>query len=144
MTNQRASSAPAARLYIWHFAGLGGPAAILFVSRDTCSDSIFYSSGGSPSEGHNPPRGSRKFASQWALRGSLRGFCGVSAGSTGFSEVFGGSDPMLVTLGNYWGIAKLFRASSSKVILLHWTSFNSHPSHAWLCHGPGTRAIRVG
>ena len=32
--------------------------------------------------------------------GSLRGLCGVSGGSAGFSEVFGGSDPMLVTLRN--------------------------------------------
>ena len=34
--------------------------------------------------------------------GSLRGFCGVLRGSAGFSEVFGGSDPMLVTLRNCW------------------------------------------
>ena len=45
-------------------------------------------------EGHNPPRGSpRKFASQKALRGSLRGFCGGlsegSAGSAGFCGVRG-------------------------------------------------------
>ena len=75
-------------------------------------------SGGSPSEGHNPPRGSpRKFASQRALRGSLRGLCGVSprvlrglcgvlrgsAGfSQGFSRFFRGSEPMLVTLRNCW------------------------------------------
>ena len=64
--------------------------------------------------GHNPPRGSpRKFASQRALRGSLRGLCRVSPrvlrglcgalrGSAGFSEVFRGSDPMLVTLANCW------------------------------------------
>ena len=57
----------------------------------------FKSSRGSPSEGHNPPRGSpRKSASQRALRGSLRGLCGVSPrvlrglcgvlrGSAGFS-----------------------------------------------------------
>ena len=56
-------------------------------------------SGGSPSEGHNPPRGSlRQFASQRALRGSLRGLCGVLSegssgslrGSAGFSKVFRG------------------------------------------------------
>ena len=36
-------------------------------------DVMSNSSGGSPSEGHHPPRGSpRKFASQGALRGSLR------------------------------------------------------------------------
>ena len=48
--------------------------------------------------------------SQRALRGSLQGFCGVSArvlrGSAGvrgtFRRFFGGSDPMLVTLGNCW------------------------------------------
>ena len=38
--------------------------------------------------------------------GSLRGFCGVSAGFCGgprdFPRVSGGSDPMLVTLGNCW------------------------------------------
>ena len=38
--------------------------------------------------------------------GSLRGFCGVSAGLCGgprdFPSVFGGSDPMLVTLANCW------------------------------------------
>ena len=38
--------------------------------------------------------------------GSLRGFCGVLCGvlrgSAGFSEGFGSSDPMLVTLGNCW------------------------------------------
>ena len=41
--------------------------------------------------------------------GSLRGFCGVSAGFCGgprdFPRVFGGSDPMLVTLGNLEGVA---------------------------------------
>ena len=64
---------------------------------------------GSPSEGHNPPRGSpRKFASQRVFRGlcgglfegsagSLRGSVGGLRGSAGFSE---GSDPILVTLGN--------------------------------------------
>ena len=71
-------------------------------------------SGGSQSEGHNPPRGSpRKFASQGALRGSFRGLCrGLSEGSAGsprvlwgsgdFPRFFGGGDPMLVTLGNCW------------------------------------------
>ena len=32
----------------------------------------------------------------------LRGLCGALRGSAGFSEGFGGSDPMLVTLGNCW------------------------------------------
>ena len=51
--------------------------------------------------------------SERALRGSLRGLCGVSArvlrglcgvlrGPRDFPRVFGGSDPMLVTLGNCW------------------------------------------
>ena len=51
--------------------------------------------------GHHPPRGSpRKFASQRALRGSLRGLCGglseaaglcgALRGSAGFSEGFRG------------------------------------------------------
>ena len=55
----------------------------------------------------------RKFACQRALRGSFRGLCGVSPRvlrglrgalrvSAGFSEVFGGSDPMLATLGHCW------------------------------------------
>ena len=69
------------------------------------SDMHEEGSGGSPSDGHNPPRGSpRKFASQRALRGlsegsagSLRGLCG---GPPHFPRFFGGSDPMLVTLGN--------------------------------------------
>ena len=38
--------------------------------------------------------------------GALRGFCGVSAGFCGgpqdFPRFFGGSDPMLVILGNCW------------------------------------------
>ena len=67
---------------------------------------IFESSGGSPSEGHNPPRGSpRKFASQRALRGlsegaagvsprALRGSAGFCGGPRDFPRVFGGSDPM--------------------------------------------------
>ena len=42
--------------------------------------------------------------------GSLQGFCGVSAGFCGgprvFPRVFGGSDPMLVTLGNCWSILR--------------------------------------
>ena len=42
--------------------------------------------------------------SQRALRGSLRGFCGALRGSAGdprdFPRLFGGSDPMLVILGN--------------------------------------------
>ena len=47
--------------------------------------------------------------SQRALRGSLRGLCGgLSEGSAGFSEGFGGSDPMLVTLGSCWKISNLF------------------------------------
>ena len=89
----------------------------LWSSRQNCSHNVsqklqrtFKSSGGSPSEGHNPPRGSsRKFASQRVLRGlcgglfegsagSPRGSAGLR-GSAGFSE---GSDPMLVTLGNCW------------------------------------------
>ena len=82
---------------------------------------FFQSSGGSPFEGHNAPRGSpRKFASQGALRGPLRGLCGVSPrvlrglcgalrGSAEFSEGFRGSDPMLVTLGNCWNFSYLFR-----------------------------------
>ena len=32
----------------------------------------------------------------------LRGLCGGLRGSAGFSEGSGGSDPMLVTLGNFW------------------------------------------
>ena len=49
----------------------------------------------SPSEGHNPPRGSpRKFASQRALQGSLRGLRGVSPrsprGSAGVRGTFRG------------------------------------------------------
>ena len=75
---------------------------------------LFYSSRGSPSEGHNPPRGSpRKFAPQGALQGLSEGSAGVSPrvlrGSAGFCggprdfpRVFGGSDPMLLTLGNCW------------------------------------------
>ena len=42
--------------------------------------------------------------------GSLQGFCGVSAGFCGgprnFPRFFGGSDPMLVTLGNGWIFSK--------------------------------------
>ena len=37
-----------------------------------------------------------------SLRGFCGGLCGVLRGSAGFSEVFGGSDPMLVTLRNCW------------------------------------------
>ena len=63
---------------------------------------LHSSSGGSPSEAHNPPRGSlRKFASQRSLWGCLRGLCGVSprvlrglcgvsAGVRGISKVFRG------------------------------------------------------
>ena len=77
---------------------------------------LFLSSGGSPSEGHNPPRGSpRKFASQRALRGLSEGSAGVSPrvlrGSAGFCggpwdfpRFLGGSDPTLVTLGNCWNL----------------------------------------
>ena len=69
--------------------------------RKTAKSSRLCPPTGSPSEGHNPPRGSpRKFASQRALRGSLRGsagsprgFCGVSAGLRGgprdFPRFFG-------------------------------------------------------
>ena len=80
---------------------------------------VFQSSGWSPCKGHNPPRGSlTKFASQSSqgpLRGSLRGFCGVSAGvcralrgSAGFSKA---SDPILVTLGNCWVLGCLSQVS---------------------------------
>ena len=40
--------------------------------------------------------------SQGHLRGSLKGFCGVSAGLWGGPRDFRGSDPILVTLGNCW------------------------------------------
>ena len=64
----------------------------------------FTCSGGSPSEGQSPPRGSpRKVAFQRVLKslcGALfegsAGLRGALRGSAGFSE---GSDPMLVTLG---------------------------------------------
>ena len=46
---------------------------------------------------------------QWES-GSLRGFCGVSAGFCGgpqdFARFFRGSDPMLVTLENRWRVSK--------------------------------------
>ena len=49
--------------------------------------------------------------SQRALRGSLRGFCGALRGSAGgpwdFPRFFGGSDPMLVTLGNRWSASDM-------------------------------------
>ena len=52
-------------------------------------------------------------ASPRAPRGSLRGLCGDSAGLCGgprdFPRVFGGSDPMLVTLGNYWRVSEPIR-----------------------------------
>ena len=52
--------------------------------------------------GHNPPQGSpRKFSAGVSPR-VLQGLCGVLLGSAGFAEVFGGSDPMLVTLENCW------------------------------------------
>ena len=54
--------------------------------------------------------------SQRALRGSLRGFCGVSAGfcrgPRDFPRVFGGSDSMLVTLGNCWTLKAIFALRS--------------------------------
>ena len=77
---------------------------------------VFLSSRGSPSAGHNPPRGSPgKFASQRALRGLSEGSAGVSPrvlrGSEGFwgglrdfPRFLGGSDPMLVTLPNCWRV----------------------------------------
>ena len=51
------------------------------------------------SEGNLPLRGLCGGLSEGSA-GSLRGFCGALRGSVGFSEVFGGSDPMLVTLEN--------------------------------------------
>ena len=55
--------------------------------------------------GNLPLRGLCRGLSEGSA-GSLRGFCGVSAGLCGgprdFPRVFGGSDPMLVTLGNCW------------------------------------------
>ena len=75
------------------------------------------------SEGHNPPRGSREplsgeiclsegsaGVSQRALRslsegsaGSLgEGSAGLWGGPRDFPRFFGGSDPMLVTLGKFW------------------------------------------
>ena len=92
-------------------------------SRYRCEDSISQRMESSKfQEGHHP----RGTALREALRGnlplrglcgglsegsagSLRGFCGVSAGLCGgprdFPRVFGGSDPMLVTLANCWRIA---------------------------------------
>ena len=53
--------------------------------------------------GNLPLRGLCRGLSEGSA-GSLRGFCGVSAGLCGgprdFPRVFGGSDPMLVTLRN--------------------------------------------
>ena len=78
--------------------------------------------------------------SQGPLRGSLRGFCGVSAGlcrglrgsaGHGLSE---GSDPILVTLGNCWSLRAL--ETPGKIIAstlnmtgrrFHRTTFCFHP-----------------
>ena len=58
--------------------------------------------------GNLPLRGLRGGLSEGSA-GSLRGFCGVSAGFCGgprdFPRFFGGSDPVLVTLGNCWSFA---------------------------------------
>ena len=55
--------------------------------------------------GNLPLRGLCGVSSR-VLRGSLRGFCGALRGSAGVRGIFrgfsGGSDPMLVTLGNCW------------------------------------------
>ena len=55
--------------------------------------------------GNLPLRGLRGGLSEGSA-GSLRGLCGVSAGFCGgprdFPRFSGGSDPMLVTLGNCW------------------------------------------
>ena len=55
--------------------------------------------------GNSPLRGLCGGLSEGSA-GSLRGLCGVSAelcgGPSDFPRVFGGSDPMLVTLGNRW------------------------------------------
>ena len=54
--------------------------------------------------------------------GSLRGFCGVSAGFCGgprdFPRVLGGSDPMLVTLRNCWIEARHDYTINSETFLL--------------------------
>ena len=74
--------------------------------------SLFSSLFSKVPEGHHP----RGRTLHEALRGNLplKGLCGglsdgsagvsqrVLRGSAGFSEVFRGSDPMLVTLGNCW------------------------------------------
>ena len=88
-------------------------------SRKEQHQSLHYSKDSQVPEGHHP----RGTTLREALRGNLplRGFCGgLSEGSAGvlwglsegseglcggprdFPRVFGGSDPMLLTLGNCW------------------------------------------
>ena len=82
-------------------------------AKPHASERVCNNSGGLPSEGHNPRRGSpKKFASQRALRGSLRGLCGGSAGSLrGLCGVFPGA------LRGSEGVRGIFRVFSGAVTL---------------------------